>query len=186
MLGSSCLYSEYGWHGSKRNNWTTKEQLKAQIIADCKAAKIPVSIRFGRGGWTLHMDVTIKISADEVISYDEFCNTWEPSEGMMYTESDGRLTMKEYADIMHQPPAVRADMLENCRRTDYKYQLEGLSSHGIILPMTYVERMVKPSAIHKIETVRNIVLLYNRDESDIMTDLFDRDIYDYYALKISA
>ena len=61
-----------GWKGGNRSKWHSEKELKACLLEDFKKAGIKASVRFNRAGWLTSITVTMKIRADEILSYDEF------------------------------------------------------------------------------------------------------------------
>lgn len=124
-----------GWRGVNARSWRSEAELKAMVIADCKQAGIPVTVRFGRGGYLTSMTVTIKIKRDEIATTDE-------------------------------------------------HDISCLTSRGCSMSDHLLRQCLTADGYRKYQRVKAIVDSYNRDESDIMTDYFDRDIYDHYTFKI--
>lgn len=134
-LNASTIPTADGWRGVKARSWHTDQELKSLILADCKKAGIPVTIRFNRAGYLTSMTVTIKIKREEIITTDE----------------------NDISFLTSSSCSLRGCLLQQC---------------------------LAPEAIRKYQEIKAIVDSYNRDESDIMTDYFDRDIYDHYTFKI--
>lgn len=134
-INSSTIPTADGWRGVKARTWHTDQELKAMVLADCKKAGIPVTIRFNRAGYLTSMTVTIKIKREEIATTDEL-------------------------DI-------------SC-----------LTSHGCSMSDCLLRQCLTAEGYRKYQEIKAIVDSYNRDESDIMTDYFDRDIYDHYTFKI--
>ena len=174
-----------GWHGINRNKWNNEKELKELILADCKRAKIPVSIRFGRGGYTTRMTVTIKISPDDIVSLSEYRPALYPNSSCMVKDETGRVYYKRYSDLSELPPAERLQTIRDARRYDYEYTASAIQSPGTILPEKMLQAILRPATYDTLKAVRRIVSSYNSDHSDIMTDYFDRAIYDVYCFKIT-
>ena len=134
-INTSTIPTIDGWRGVNARTWHSDQELKTMVLSDCKRAGIPVTIRFGRGGYTTSMTVTIKIKREEITTNDE---------------------------------------------NDISF----LTSRRCSLSGYLLQQCLAPEAINKYQRVKAIVDSYNRDESDIMTDYFDRDIYDHYTFKI--
>ena len=135
-INASTVPTSDGWRGVKARTWRTDQELKAMVLADCKSAGIPVTVRFGRGGYTTSMTVTIKIKREEIATTDE-------------------------------------------------HDISCLTSPGCSMSDCLLRQCLTAEGYRKYQRVKAIVDAYNRDESDIMTDYFDRDIYDWYTFKIA-
>lgn len=135
-INASTVPTSDGWRGVKARSWHSDQELKALVLADCKQAGIPVTVRFGRGGYTTSMTVTIKIKREEIATTDE-------------------------------------------------YDISCLTSPGCSMSDCLLRQCLTAEGYRKYQRVKAIVDSYNRDESDIMTDYFDRDIYDWYTFKIA-
>lgn len=134
-LNASTIPTADGWRGVKARTWHSDQELKAMVLADCKKAGIPVTVRFNRAGYLTSMTVTIKIKRDEFMPNDE-------------------------------------------------YDINYLASHGACMSDRALRECMTDEGFSKYQRIKAIVDSYNRDESDIMTDYFDRDIYDHYTFKI--
>ena len=172
-----------GWCGGNRDKWHSQKELKALLLADFKKAGISATIRFGRGGYTTSMYVTIKITSNDIIPFDG----WLDNIGEWFNLS---LTYSYKIDDCY-------DVIDGCDL----YNLVGTKDvtamsvlHGIY--DCEVERVTSghtfygdvdiftDSAKKKYDMVRAIVHSYNRDCSNSQIDYFDRSIYDNYAFKL--
>ena len=130
---NNTLPTPDGWTGNKRHLWRDEQTLKRLVLADLKAAGIRSTVRFGRGGYTTRMHITISISRSMIAKPEE---------------------------------------------------TEFLTSPGIIMSDHGYREAFTPEGYAVYQKAKAIVTAYNRDESDIMTDYFDRDIYDSYTFKL--
>jgi len=173
-----------GWRGGNNRKWHSDQELKKFLLDDFKKAGISATVRFGRGGYTTSMTVTIKITEDEIKDFEDYRNEYNtPFTGWIYyTNEDGKYD-SIYADSFWSlPDDEREAMRENVIKTAYKMSYENLTSsnthHG-------EEMILTNAANQKFATVQAIVSSYNRDCSNSMIDYFDRDIYDWYTFKIA-
>lgn len=176
-----------GWRGGNNAKWSTGKELKSLILADCKKAGIPVTVRFGRGGYLTSLTVTITISAAEVKTFE----AWKDADNdrMFWA---GCIPWLDYVDehgthrTIHREQATADNSKEGekireaCRRCHYESMVNGLTDSGSF-PSAEV---LTDSARAKFDTVQAIVNSYNKDCSNAMIDYFDRDIYDHYSFKI--
>lgn len=173
-----------GWEGGNNKKWHSDKELKSLLLSDFKRAGISATIRFRDAGYLTSLTVTIKISPEEIASYEEFaaryiirCTGW-----LYYTDEDGK-TRDIYSDEFWKMSGDERDALEdNIKRTAYRMQVDRLTDsdhyHG-------GEDVLTEAGNKKFDTVRAIVNSYNRDCSNSQVDYFDRDIYDHYAFKIA-
>ena len=176
-----------GWIGSKSGTWHNEQDLKKLVLADCKAAGIPATVRFRRGGWHTTMTMTLRVKRCEIVPYAEWCKGYDGPDlgaGNSYTGPDGRVSWLRADLLLAMTGKQRLDMEENIRATEYAQALEFLQSHSISLPDRDIRDILRPAAYDRLQKAQEIVDSYNRDESDVMTDYFDRDIYDWYAVKL--
>ena len=131
---NNTLPTPDGWTGNKRHLWHTEQELKRLVLADLKAAGIRATVRFGRGGYSTRMTVTISISRSTIADAE---------------------------------------------------QTEFLTSPGVCMTDCGYREALTPEGYAIYQKAKAIVTAYNRDESDIMTDYFDRDIYDHYYFKLT-
>ena len=180
-----------GWQGGNRAKWGTEKELKALLLADFKKAGISATIRFGRGGYTTSLIVTIKITAADIMSFDDWVANFDEwfKYGMSYDyKVEGRYHTIQGCDLF---------CLMNSRDADGNRIIDASTTD--ILHSLYEDRVACVTSGHTIygdvsvftasgkkkhDTVRAIVHSYNRDCSNTMVDYFDRSIYDSYAFKL--
>ena len=174
-----------GWEGGNNRKWHSDKELKSFLLSDFKRAGISATIRFRNAGYLTSLTVTIKISPEEIASYDEFssrynirCTGW-----LYYTDEDGK-TRDIYSDEFWSMSGDERDALEeNIKRTAYRMQVDRLTDSGHY--HNGREDVLTDAGNKKFETVQAIVNSYNRDCSNSQVDYFDRDIYDHYTFKIA-
>lgn len=59
-----------GWKGGNAGTWHSDKELKAFLLADFKKAGIKASVRFNRAGYLTSITVTIKITANDVKTFE--------------------------------------------------------------------------------------------------------------------
>lgn len=168
-----------GWEGGNNKKWSTDQELKALLMSDFRKAGISASIRFGRGGYSTSLTVTIRIRPEDIAPFEQFAESYNIglSGWLYYTDETGKIK-DIYADrFWGMTGTEREEMQDNITRTAYKMSVDHLRDG-------HPEALTK-DAYKKYETVKAIVNSYNRDCSNGMVDYFDRDIYDYYAFKIA-
>lgn len=171
-----------GWKGGNARTWHTDQELKSFLMADFKRARIPATIRFNRAGYLTSLTVTIKITPDEIVSFETFRETYKiPTSGWLHYADDDNSIRDIFADkFWGKDQDARSEMTEKICRAEYNLAMQRLTSYGQI-----DTGIVSPSAAAKYETAKRIVDSYNRDCSNGMVDYFDRDIYDEYRFKIA-
>lgn len=174
-----------GWHGSKCHLWNSQQELKNLILADLKRAGISASIRFGRGGYTPRMDVTIRLDWDEVKPIWQYKPEWKPGSKLVLYLPDGSREYIDYSDVFELPEDQQKKTLERARKDSYLSMYGMVQSRGTIVPDNMLRAFLQPSAMAKLESARNIIDSYNHDHSDIMTDYFDKRFYSYCSFKIA-
>lgn len=178
------LYS--GWKGGKNAEWHTDKELKALLSADFKKVGIPCTIRFNRAGYLTSLTVTIKISAADVRSYEDWASAdfyVKPNNWVHYRDENGELRDIFGERFYSLPEAEQAAMLENIKKTSYEIEVEHLTTNPVA--HGYKIDVLTEDANRRFSTVCAIVNSYNRDCSNSMVDYFDRDIYDRYIFKIA-
>lgn len=167
-----------GWEGGNNKAWLTDQELKALLMADFRKAGINASVRFGRGGYSTSLTVTIRIKQEDVAPFEQFATSYKIgcSGWLNYTDATGKI-IDIYSDRYWAMTGTERDkMQDNFTRTAYKIAVDHLQ-YG------YQDALTE-DARKKYETVKAIVNSYNRDCSNSMVDYFDRDIYDSYVFKI--
>lgn len=176
-INPGTLYE--GWEGSKAKTWHSEKELKTALQKEFKAAKIPASIRFGRGGYLTAMTVTIIISADEIKPFEAWKKGFNPYRYMWlsYVDESGNYKTVHRDTVCD---GITADMLEKIALQTYREAVAMLPA--ATSPGT---ELLTPAAAARYEKAVSIVDEYNRDCSNAMIDYFDRRIYDNYRIKIS-
>lgn len=174
-----------GWEGGNNKNWHSDQELKALLLADFKKAGISATVRFGRGGYTTSLTVTIKISMEEIASYEEFSGRYcVPGSGWLYYTNDSGKLCDIFSDTFwSMEEAERDAMQENITRTAYNLAVKRLTDSGACHSSTI--DVLTEAGNAKYRAVQAIVDSYNRDCSNSMVDYFDRDIYDHYTFKVA-
>ena len=177
------LYS--GWQGGKNSEWHSDKELKALLLADFKRAGIAATIRFNKAGYLTSITVTIKLSAADIRSYDDWKDGFHVIAGRWnyYIDENGKIRDIYGENYYSLPDAEQKKLFENIRRTAYDLEVKHLTESGNC--HNSAESVLTDDANKRFETVRAIVASYNRDQSNSMIDYCDRDIYDHYTFKIA-
>ena len=172
-----------GWCGGNNYKWRTDKELKALLSADFKKAKVPASIRFGRGSYITSLTVTIRIHRDDILSFAEYKdkNPLKPESSYYYRAPDGMTKCIDLESLDNMEGAEHADMVDRIQRLKYDGAVYNLQrSSGVCV----TDRVLSGRASKLLDKAQAIVDSYNRDCSNAMIDYFDRSIYDNYAFKI--
>lgn len=171
-----------GWKGGNNCTWHTDQELKSFLMADFKRARIPATFKFSRGGYLTSLTVTIKITAEEIASFEAFRKSYKiPASGWIHYTDENYKTCDLFAEKFWAMVVCPDDQLvENVLKTEYDLAIKRMTNYGT--PDTDV---MTDSAAKKYELAKSIVNSYNRDCSNSMVDYFDRDIYDKYRIKIA-
>lgn len=177
-----------GWRGTKSREWHSDQELKGLLMEDLKKAGIKASIRFNRAGWLTSLTMTITVKADMIKSFEEYKKDFQVESGW-YNYKDASAT-NGYSCIhaekfwnMDSNAQETKDLFENIARTAYDEAVERLhtNDHYGFNPV----KVLTDEGNALFEMAREIVSQYNHDNSDTMTDYFDRGIYDHYRFKIA-
>lgn len=171
-----------GWEGGNYKAWRTDQELKALLMTDFRKAGISASVRFGRGGYSTSLTVTIRIKPEEIATFEVFRNKYsiDLSGWLRYTEEGGKVRDIYAGDFWAMTGEERSAMQENIVQTAYNTALSRMNDWG-----DFDKTILTDEAYLKCELARHIVDSYNRDCSNSMVDYFDRDIYDHYRVKIA-
>ena len=172
-----------GFEGGNYSTWRSEKELKERLQADFKRHGIKATFRFGRGGYLHRLTTTITIKKSDILSYEEFAKdetrlyrrTW-----LSYRDEAGDVQHINQAEFFsdRMTPNEYKVLKEKILRFDYDCAVDRLTCSS-----PDVSVLCGP-AREKYETAVKIVTSYNRDDSDIMTDYFDRAIYDRYEFKV--
>ena len=61
-----------GWEGANARKWSGRDELKTLLLGDFKRAGIRATVRAGRCGYDTKITVSVRISPDEIKTYDEW------------------------------------------------------------------------------------------------------------------
>lgn len=176
-----------GWAGGNARTWHTDKELKAFLMADFKKAGIAASVRFGRGGYLTSLTVTIKISASDIKSFEDWKAEnndrifWGSFPWIDYVDEFGTVKTIHREEAYNMKGEEGEKVREACRKCTYEYMVKKLTNSG----STPDPEVLSKAAAAKLDTVKAIVGSYNRDCSNGMIDYFDRDIYDSYTFKVA-
>lgn len=179
-----------GWRGGNNSKWRSYEELKKLLQADFKKAGIMATIKRNRAGYLTSICVTISISSSDFITPAEFINNsgfWLNGCGswLYYTDSDDSI-QSVHKDYVFDLPEYKADpdaFVQNVKVTDYNLMRKHIETGHTVTK--YDIEVLTPAARAKYNLAAQIVESYNRDNSDLYTDYFDRDIYEDFAFKVS-
>lgn len=182
-----------GFTGPNANAWSSEKELKALLQAEFKKAGIKQSISFRRGGYTPAIRVTVKADADEILSFDEWCETSEAARighEVPYSWNTVKLPDGSYNGV-HGVPAEFSDTeahVDEFRdivlRGTYDYLVDSIKDNSFTTFST-VKHLFRDETKERFALTESIVQSFNSDHSDIMTDYFDRALYDDYYVKIA-
>lgn len=173
-----------GWQGGKNRTWRGDKELKQFLLDDFKKAGIKATVRFNRAGYLTSITVTIKITAEDIKSFEEWDSPsfYVNSGWNCYTTEDGKLDHIFGEKFYSLPEEEQKPMFENIKRTAYELKVKHLTDTSYSFSDIEV---LREEANKKFELVKRIVTSYNRDCSNSQIDYFDRDIYDHYTFKIA-
>lgn len=177
-----------GWRGGNNRKWSTEQELKKFILADCKKAGIKASIRFNRAGYLTSLTCTVQISESEIITEDEFAASAEDRTIIGFGWID-------YIDRNGERQTIHQDHVFNGKNTDWAFIVDSAkrlyyrdrladARRGCIIYGTV--DFLSESGKKKFGLVKQIIASYNRDCTNSMIDYFDRDIYDDYCIKFTG
>lgn len=173
-----------GWEGGKNRQWRSDKELKQFLLDDFKKAGIKASVRFNRAGYLTSITVTIKISEEDIKTYEEWAQLpFDVSIGWnCYTDENGKIDNIFGEKFYCLPDEERKVMYENIKNTAYNLRVEHLKDTSYSFSDIDV---LREEASRKYNLVKEIVTSYNRDCTNSQIDYFDRDIYDHYTFKIA-
>ena len=132
------------------------------------------------------MIVTVKVAPDEIRPFDE----WAAGHDIVgwaglieWRDTDGCHRSMFSEDFFSLSESERTAILPEILRSHYEWAVNRLGSSNASSGINF--EVMKDSARERIEKAIEIVSAYNRDCSDIMTDYFNRSIYDWYAVKVA-
>ena len=174
-----------GWEGGKNRQWRSDKELKQFLLDDFKKAGIKASVRFNRAGYLTSITVTIKITENDIKTFEEWdsdtyhiaAHSWNN-----YRDESGKLQTIFGERFYSLEENEQKKMLDNIKRTDYELSVDRLTSNSYSFSDIDV---LREEASRKYNLVKEIVTSYNRDCSNSQIDYFDRDIYDHYTFKIA-
>ena len=174
-INEGTLYE--GWAGSKARTWHTDSELGQFIRNDLKKAGIKASVRFRKGGYLTSLTVTMTIRSDELLSFEE----WSTKNNLLdclkfgcwldYYDESGCHNTIHYDSYCHSDDQERLQSL--ILKTRYEELIKLVA-----------EDVMRPEALARLNTIKSIVISYNRDCTNSQIDYFDRDIYDSYNFKV--
>ena len=184
VVDAGTIYE--GWRGGNNSKWCGYDELKSFLLEDFKRAGIKASIRRERAGYLLSINVTLKLSASDVLPFE----SWQPenyyispSHWHYYTDEDGRIVDIYGMKFYDLEADEQQKMRDNIIRTDYQLRKSHIE-HGDTLN-DYDVDILTPAALKKFLLMKSIVASYNHDQTNTMVDYFDRGIYDNYSIKIA-
>lgn len=181
-VGTQCE----GWAGEKNRTWHSDKELKALLLEDFKAAGIKASIRFHKAGYLTSFTVTVKVRPDEVKSFEEWAPDWKLSHSfgwLWFRDASGKEVSMSVDDWWYKLSDEEREAYKPfLMRSEYEAEVGRLEETGNNKKNGC--SVLKDSAAERLAKAVEIVTEYNRDCSDSMTDYFDRDLYDWYCVKV--
>lgn len=180
-----------GWTGNQNQNLYGKELTKAirqdlQTVL-CEGAdplkKSDVSVRQGRGGYTTSLYITIKTDRySDIIATDK-----EIRERVIDSVRCGQRNWVGKTFNIHQDN-YRAMSDEEQRQVEQDTADAVLASIKGDININHYhidkEEILSDYGKQVFEACEQVVNAYNSDHSDMMSDYFDRGIYDNYELRV--
>lgn len=180
-----------GWTGNQNQNLYGKELTKAirqdlqKVLCEGERPlkKSDISVRQGRGGYTTSLYITIKTDRHgDLIATDE-----EIKERVIDNMRCGRMNwVGATFNIYHENYRAKPD--------EEQRQIEDETANAILdrikgdmsINHYHIDREEILSDYGKqvFRACEQVVNAYNSDHSDVMTDYFDRGIYDNYVLRV--
>ncbi len=181
VVNKGSIYE--GWEGGNNKKWRDDKELKNFILSDCKRCGIKASIRFNRAGYLTSLTVTVTLSKDHIKPFEDFKKSFDVLDRgywLNYQNDEGRTVDIHRDNFLTLPEDEQKALFEKICSFAYENDLNRLSySDG------YRGEVLTEEGNNIMKSVHAIVDSYNRDCSDIMTDYFDRAIYDSYCVKIA-
>lgn len=181
-INAGTIYE--GWQGGNYSKWRTDKELKALILNDCKKAGIKASLRFPRCGYLTSLTMTIYMPCEMLKPFDkcEFsiydCEMYGRID---YCDESGAWSSIDINELNNMTEEARESLKAVIFKDEYRRRVNALTSSN-----THYGRAVSvltAEGKRLYDLAQTIVHSYNRDASDVMTDYFDRAIYDNYAIK---
>ena len=177
-------YTFSAWQGTNSHKFLYGSELaKAirQAFKECKIKGCTVSSKTYSGGQSITISITPKQS--DFIPYAVFenkcfeCINYMRFGDWLYDENN-----KAYHyDVVYSLPQEQAHHLYKLAiKRHYQRYIEGctLNEYHFEKLEVFTEEFKK-----KLLDIRQVVLSFNHDDSDCMTDYFDRGFYEHYNLK---
>lgn len=182
-----------GWTGNQNQNLYGNDLTKAirqdlqKVLCEGERPlrKSDVSVRQGRGGYTTSLYIMIKTDRHgDIIATDE-----EIRERVIDSVRHGErnwvgATFNMYRDLYRSKSDEEQRQIENDTADAVLASIKG----DISINHYHIDRQEILSDFGKqvFKACEQVVDAYNSDHSDIMTDYFDRGIYDNYELRIKG
>ncbi|MCR5700194.1 MAG: hypothetical protein K6G49_02060 [Candidatus Saccharibacteria bacterium] len=180
-----------GWTGNQNQNLYGKELTQAirqdlqKVLCEGERPlkKSGISVRKGRGGYTTSLYITVKADRhSDIIATDE-----EIRGRVIDSMRHGRrnwvgATFGIYWEDYRSRPDEEQRQIENETADAVLASIKGdvnISSYHIDK-----EEILSDFGKQVFKACKQVVNAYNSDHSDIMTDYFDRGIYDNYGLRV--
>lgn len=146
-----------------------------RIKNDLKKAGIKATIRKHRGGITTNFAVTVRLCQNDLEEFAKYIEKYR------VRECYGRIAVSEEKAICSEAfYKLPINEQEEIRRTaaahDYKYYTEEARA-GANLHNFEKGKLLTPSALDKLQCVKDIIKAYHYDNSDAMHDYFDTNFY---------
>lgn len=181
-----------GWKGGNADKWRSYEELKTFLLSDFRKAGIKATIRQNRAGYLTSITITMKITADEILTFEEWLKNEKSVEGFHivnnswynYTDENGRIQSIFGERFYNLTAEEQAEMRNNIAKETYREALEHMTQ-----PNTWSGRKfsaLNEAAAARLSLAQKIVDSYNHDQTNSMIDYFDRDIYEHFAVKVAA
>lgn len=191
-LDEGGLYE--GWEGANARKWTGKDELKTLILSDLKKAKIKATIRTQKSGYDTRLIMTVKITNDDLKSFEEWRSEYSGSDFDMILSKPGRYWWGYREEGVHKdvhrntllsmPGNEERDALcRNIVETMYLDSIKAIQNYNTG-NADALQSVLKAEALDRVTLAKAIVSTYNHDQSNSMVDYFDRWIYDDYCVKI--
>lgn len=180
-----------GWTGNQNQNLYGKELTKAirqdlqRVLCEGEKPlkKSDISIRQGRGGYTTSLYITIKTDRhSDIMATDK-----EIKERVIDSVRRGRRnwvgkTYSTHRDVYRSKSEEEQQQIEDDTASAVLGGIKGdISINHYHLDK---EEILSDYGKQVFKACEQVVNAYNSDHSDIMSDYFDRGIYDNYELRI--
>lgn len=153
-----------------------------RIKKELKNADIKATIRKCRGGITTNFAVTVRLTKNDLLEYDEYLKEYR------VRECYGRIVLSEdkfiWAKDFYKLPTDEQEEIRRAAATyDYQYYIEE-AKDGANLHSFEKGRLLTLSALDKLQGVKDIIQAYHYDNSDVMHDYFDTNFYYSIYIKL--